>query len=63
VGGGRGGGANERANGQEKPRYGSEFTPFLIPQGNIIKTAAWKHKHEFVNTTTRWDNYPLQVIN
>jgi hypothetical protein len=63
AGGGQGGGTNECANGQEKPRYGSEFTPFLIPQGNIIKTAAWKHEHEFVNTTTRWDNYPLQVIN
>ena len=28
----------------------------------ITKTAAWKHEHEFVNTTTRWDNYPLQTI-
>ena len=28
----------------------------------ITKTAAWKHEHEFVNTMTRWDNYPLQTI-
>ena len=28
----------------------------------ITKTAAWKHEHEFVNTTTRWDNYPPQTI-
>jgi hypothetical protein len=28
----------------------------------ITKTAAWKHEHEFMNTTTRWDNYPLQTI-
>ena len=27
----------------------------------ITKTAAWKHEHEFVNTMTRWDNYPLQM--
>ena len=29
----------------------------------ITETAAWKHEHEFVNTTTRWDSYPLQMIN
>jgi hypothetical protein len=23
----------------------------------ITETAAWKHEHDFVNTTTRWDNY------
>ena len=28
----------------------------------MTKTAAWKHEHEFVNTTTRWDSYPLQTI-
>ena len=39
-----------------------EFKIFWIPQANN-QTAAWKHEHEFVNTTTRWDNYPLQVIN
>ena len=27
----------------------------------ITKTAAWKHEHKFVNTTTRWDNYPPQT--
>ena len=39
-----------------------EFKIFWIPQANN-QTATWKHEHEFVNTTTRWDNYPLQVIN
>ena len=29
----------------------------------ITEAAAWKHEHEFVNTTTRWDSYPLQTIN
>ena len=29
----------------------------------LTETAAWKHEHEFVNTTTRWDKYPLQMIN
>jgi hypothetical protein len=24
----------------------------------ITEAAAWKHEHDFVNTTTRWDNYP-----
>ena len=33
------------------------------PSKPIINTAAWKREHESVNTTTRWDNYPLQVIN
>jgi hypothetical protein len=26
-------------------------------------SAAWQHEHEYVNTTTRWDNCPLQMIN
>ena len=29
----------------------------------ITEAAAWKHEHEFVNTTTRWDSYPPQTIN
>lgn len=28
----------------------------------ITETAAWKRDHESVNTTTRWDKYPLQTI-
>jgi hypothetical protein len=28
----------------------------------MTETAAWKREHESVNTTTRWDNYPQQVI-
>ncbi len=24
------------------------------------KAAAWKHKHKYVNVTTRWDNYPCR---
>jgi hypothetical protein len=27
---------------------------------SITETAAQKHEHEYVNMTTRWDNYPLQ---
>ena len=28
----------------------------------MTNSAAWQHEHEHVNTTTRWDNCPLQVI-
>ena len=33
------------------------------PSKPITNTAAWKREHKSVNTTTRWDNYPLQAIN
>src|SRR6267142_5219757 len=26
----------------------------------VSNSAAWRHEHEYVNTTTRWDNNPLQ---
>ncbi|KAF8274702.1 hypothetical protein EI94DRAFT_1695831 [Lactarius quietus] len=32
----------------------------------ITKTAAWKHEHDFMNTMTRWNNYPTadnQMLN
>jgi hypothetical protein len=28
----------------------------------MTNSAARQHEHEYVNTTTRWDNCPLQVI-
>jgi hypothetical protein len=28
----------------------------------MTNSAAQQHEHEYVNTTTRWDNCPLQVI-
>ncbi|KAH9023463.1 hypothetical protein EDB84DRAFT_1440948 [Lactarius hengduanensis] len=33
-----------------------------VIQANTNQTAVWKHEHEFVNTTTMRDNYPLQKI-
>ncbi|KAH9034182.1 hypothetical protein EDB84DRAFT_1676240 [Lactarius hengduanensis] len=32
-----------------------------VIQANTNQTAVWKHEHEFVNTTTMRDNYPLQI--
>jgi hypothetical protein len=29
----------------------------------MTNSAAQQREHEYVNTTTRWDNCPLQVIN
>lgn len=28
----------------------------------MTNSAAWQHEYEVVVTTTRWDKYPLQVI-
>ncbi|KAH9011934.1 hypothetical protein EDB85DRAFT_1900696 [Lactarius pseudohatsudake] len=33
-----------------------------VIQANTNQTTVWKHEHEFVNTTTMRDNYPLQKI-
>jgi hypothetical protein len=32
----------------------------ILASGPASDSAAWRHEHEYVNTTTRWDNYPLQ---
>ena len=32
-----------------------------MPQ-TITNSAAQQREHEYVNTTTRWDNNPLQVV-
>jgi len=32
----------------------------ILASGPVSNSAAWRHEHEYVNTTTKWDNHPLK---